>query len=289
MNTPSSFPLVAIGLPTRNRAKYLPYAIDSLLNQTYKNIRLIVSDNASTDETQKLCESYAKKDPRFVYIRQSIDIGQSPNATFALNQVIAAADYCMLASDDDIWDTRFIEACMKKLNADPQAIVAFPRHATMYWKNNTVIEHDPKTFFPFDKDKYLRLKKFILTYSINNRGIPMYGLWHKWPLLGEQFIERYEDDISFVFRCLSRGYFVHVDEGPLFFKGKVPGTEPLWDKPATAKRVIASIANRIRRSRTEFGNMAFIMGLTDLSLWQRSKLIMWNLLVVGRLFVMRKT
>jgi len=46
------FPLVSIGMPVYNGEKYIRQELNSLLNQTYKNFELIISDNASTDETK---------------------------------------------------------------------------------------------------------------------------------------------------------------------------------------------------------------------------------------------
>ena len=68
-------PLVSIGLPVYNGASYLSESIDSLLAQTYRNIELVISDNASTDGTQALCERYVAQDARVVYSRRPENIG----------------------------------------------------------------------------------------------------------------------------------------------------------------------------------------------------------------------
>ena len=57
-------PLVTIGIPTCNRAHCVGEAIESLLAQSYSSFELIISDNASTDATQEICERFARKDPR---------------------------------------------------------------------------------------------------------------------------------------------------------------------------------------------------------------------------------
>ena len=53
-----------------NGEKFLKKRIDSILNQTFKNFELIISDNASSDETKKICEEYTKQDSRIQYIHQ---------------------------------------------------------------------------------------------------------------------------------------------------------------------------------------------------------------------------
>ena len=52
-------PLVTIGMPTYNGARYLAQSLDSLLGQDYPNWELLISDNCSTDETERIARSYA--------------------------------------------------------------------------------------------------------------------------------------------------------------------------------------------------------------------------------------
>ena len=57
-------PVVSIGMPVYNAERYLARAVDSLLKQDYPDLELIISDNASTDGTWKLCQEYAERDRR---------------------------------------------------------------------------------------------------------------------------------------------------------------------------------------------------------------------------------
>ncbi len=67
-NNEHIFPLVTIGIPTFNRAdSYLKYSLKSAVSQTYSNIEIIVSDNASTDNTETFVKSF--NDPRIRYIQ----------------------------------------------------------------------------------------------------------------------------------------------------------------------------------------------------------------------------
>ena len=64
---------IDILLPTYNGEKYLKEQIDSILNQTYKNIRLIISDDCSKDSTPKILEEYREKDERIeLYLQKEI-------------------------------------------------------------------------------------------------------------------------------------------------------------------------------------------------------------------------
>ena len=123
-------PLVSIGLPTRNRAHLLPIALESLLNQTYRNIEYIVSDNASSDNTEHVCRKFVARDPRIQYIRQKTNIGGNPNHEFVLRE--SRGKYFMWASDDDSWDSRFVETLVDALEQNPDYGVAMSHYYQKY-------------------------------------------------------------------------------------------------------------------------------------------------------------
>src|SRR3989338_242445 len=98
-------PKVSIVLPTYNGAKYIRQSIESCLDQTYKNIELIIVDDASTDETPKIVKSYA--DPRLVYIRHEKNM-KLP-AAFNTGFSRASGDYLTWTSDDNFYDVSAID------------------------------------------------------------------------------------------------------------------------------------------------------------------------------------
>jgi len=111
----NQLPLVTIGIPTYNRAdSYLINAIHSAVNQTYSNIEIIISDNASTDNTETIVKGFC--DPWIRYFKQSSNIGGPNNVDFCVEQ--ARGDYFILLHDDDLIDSDFIETCMKAVNYD---------------------------------------------------------------------------------------------------------------------------------------------------------------------------
>ena len=114
--------LVSIGLPTFNRSKSLKRALDSLLAQTYTNLELIISDNASTDSTESICRKYARKDKRIKYFRQKKNIGMLRQIDFLVKK--RAGDYFMLVSDDDWWHPDFILKLKKALDEHPECGIA---------------------------------------------------------------------------------------------------------------------------------------------------------------------
>lgn len=115
-------PLVSIGIPTFNRADSLRETLDSLCAQTYKNIEIIISDNASTDGTETLCRAYAARDTRLFYFRQEKNIGQMNNYSFLLSKARGA--YFMWAQDDDFLDPTYVSVLTDTLERNPDYSVA---------------------------------------------------------------------------------------------------------------------------------------------------------------------
>jgi glycosyltransferase involved in cell wall biosynthesis len=92
-------PLVTIGIPAFNSEKTISAAIESVLQQDYENLEVIVSDNFSTDSTLDICESFKKSDPRVTVLAQSKNIGAVSNFKFLLERANGAY-FCWLGSDD---------------------------------------------------------------------------------------------------------------------------------------------------------------------------------------------
>lgn len=95
----STHPKVSIGMPVHNGATFIREALDSLLDQTFTDFELIISDNASTDETEAICHEYVVKDERIRYVRQAKDIGSMANFKFVLDEAVGY--FFMWAAHDD--------------------------------------------------------------------------------------------------------------------------------------------------------------------------------------------
>lgn len=114
--------LVTVGMPVYNGEQYLRQAIDSLLAQDYKDFKLIILDNASTDKTPDICLNFRAQDKRILYYRNKTNIGsvENFNRVFALS----SGDYFMWASHDDYWDKRYLQTCLKAFNASKAIVLS---------------------------------------------------------------------------------------------------------------------------------------------------------------------
>ena len=102
----SAPPPVAIGLPVYNGAAFLDEAMASLCAQDFPDLRIVVSDNASTDATPDILATWAARDRRIELHRQRENIGMIGN--FAFVRQSADARWFMLAAHDDRWSPGFV-------------------------------------------------------------------------------------------------------------------------------------------------------------------------------------
>jgi glycosyltransferase involved in cell wall biosynthesis len=118
-------PRVSIGLPVYNGEPYLDKALNSILGQTYSDLELIISDNASTDRTPEICRAHAAQDRRVRYYRQPVDLGAVPNYNFVFGQ--STGEYFKWAAHDDKIAPDFIEKCVQLLDRDPSVVLCHSR------------------------------------------------------------------------------------------------------------------------------------------------------------------
>ena len=118
---------LSIGLPVYNGERYLSCALESILNQSYQDFELIISDNASNDTTEEISRTFAAKDPRIRYFRNTQNLGAAQN----FNQVfkLSTGTYFKWAAHDDLLANDFIQQCVQVLDQDPGIILAHTKAA----------------------------------------------------------------------------------------------------------------------------------------------------------------
>lgn len=99
-------PLISVVIPVYNRQDYLEECVRSALNQTFKNIEVIITDNASTDGTWDICRRLASEDSRVKVFRNAKNVGPVKNWLVGLNEANAPVTK-ILFSDDTLAPTFF--------------------------------------------------------------------------------------------------------------------------------------------------------------------------------------
>ena len=170
--------IVDVLLPTYNGEKYLKIQIESILNQTYKNIRLIISDDCSKDSTTEILKEYENKDSRIILYIQEKNLGYNKNFEYLLKQ--SKADYIMFSDHDDVWYPEKVEKSLKVLKEKNVDMVYCNCHQLN--ENGDIIKEN---YFKYKNvpliNKYSKLTlsrcigigcSQIITKDVRNRMIP---------------------------------------------------------------------------------------------------------------------
>ena len=110
-------PTLTIGLPVFNGARYLEASVDSILSQSFSDLELIISDNASTDDTEAISRSIVDRDPRVTYRRNAANVGIAAN--FNLLVPLARGRLFKWATADDLLRPGFWSGVSRILDVRP--------------------------------------------------------------------------------------------------------------------------------------------------------------------------
>lgn len=210
-NLQHDFSKVSIGLPVYNGELFLKKAIESILNQTYSNFELIISDNDSTDSTQKICQEYVKNDKRIQYIRQKKNIGAFSNFYFVLTK--AKSKYFMWAAVDDYWDIDFIQKNLDVLESNTNIVCSISRIDTYGFSDEDMIKHNiptvnyPKFLKNFVKNR--RKKLICASFPISGSYNEKIRLFLKNPGASSRFYGLYRTEQ--IKECYIKKQFIGVE------------------------------------------------------------------------------
>ena len=160
-----TYPLVSVGMPVYNRPEGLVKALECIVNQTYKNLEIIISDNASTsNEIENIVKRYMKHDKRIFYTKQKENIGADSNFQYVINK--ASGKYFLMAADDDVRSLDSIEKNIVFLekNTDYVASTSPTRFENGGFDEYVMGDSSIECF-----DKYDRLNVFLSIWHKNAR------------------------------------------------------------------------------------------------------------------------
>ncbi len=197
-------PLVSIIIPTYNRASLLPICVQSCLDQTFRNLEIVVVDDGSTDNTAEVTAHFIEKDPRLIYLKK-----ENGGLASALNYgfKVAKGNYLTWTSDDNFYTADAISTMLmhlertnysmvycdfykfKKTDSNVLREIKCPEIAVLNRDNcigpcflysrqvmETIGEYDPETFLAEDYDYWIRVSK---QFSINHlRKLLYYYMEH---------------------------------------------------------------------------------------------------------------
>lgn len=118
-------PLVTVGLPVYNCEAFVGRSIRSILEQSYRNLELVISDNASTDGTAAICSRWAADDHRVRFVQNPRNLGAAANFNRVLD--LASGPYFKWACGDDWCAPELVEKCLAVLRQRTDVVVCYPR------------------------------------------------------------------------------------------------------------------------------------------------------------------
>ena len=154
-------PRVSIGLPVHNGERYLSKAIESLLNQTFRDIEIIICDNASTDGTEAICRSYASIDTCIRYYRNSQNIGAAAN--FNRTFQFASGEYFKWCAHDDLHAPDFLLKCVEVLDKNSSVVLCHSEVQFIDESGRYINIYNPDRFLPeiSSPEAYVRFSELI--------------------------------------------------------------------------------------------------------------------------------
>jgi len=181
-------PRLSIALPVYNGEKYVKQALDSILNQTYRDFELIICDNASTDKTAQICQEYAARDSRIQYYRNERNIGCPKNFNRSFELCSSGVEYFKWVASDDLHSPDFLERCIQVLDCDPSVVLCHSKISVIDKNGDEIGNCDNRTLVnsssPF---AHIRFGDLI---SMKNPCWAIFGVMRsdslrKTPLLGD--------------------------------------------------------------------------------------------------------
>jgi len=201
----NKFPLVTVGIPTYNRVIGLERTLQCIIDQTYANLEIIISDNCSTDPSVVvLLEKYAALDKRVTFYVQEKNLTIIPNFQFLLDK--AAGEYFMWAADDDYWEANFIEVCVNGMKANAGVVLCMPDLKIVDTDGNA---KQSKLDRGFMQDN-LYARNFNFVKSTGENKYFFCGLYRTALIKDIPFNNDWGGDHMFIFETLSKGKLLYL-------------------------------------------------------------------------------
>lgn len=205
-------PLVTVGIPTYNRPAGLQKTLECIVNQTYANLEIIISDNHSTEaEVLEVIKKFSNADSRIQFYIQPANLSIIPNFQFLMDKANGA--FFMWAADDDDWDNNFVETCVAGLqkNADAVACISDVKIITLDGKvTDTALKHGF-----MQNNLYKRL--FHWTRASGEVKYFFCGLYRTALIKNIHFPNQWGGDHMFLIEVITKGKFLYIPNESNFY------------------------------------------------------------------------
>ncbi len=188
--------IISVIIPVYNVEKYLPECLDSVINQTYSSLQIVLVDDGSTDNSGKICDDYAKKDNRITVVHQA---NQGAGAAKNVGLDLVEGEYLSLIDSDDYIDLDFYEILVSRIEKHNADVVQCLFRNTFV--NNS---YDRKYNFLSTSNRVLSSKKYLFEMLYDWKYAVFWNKLFNTSLLGEtRFpVGRKIDDDFFTYKLI---------------------------------------------------------------------------------------
>ena len=209
-------PRLSIGLPVYNGQLFLNQCIESVLAQTFRDFELIICDNASTDETPRIAEEWARRDARISVHRAAENRGAAPNFNWTFE--LSRGELFKWCAVDDLMEPTLLQACIDALDQNPDATLAYTGTLDIDESSAVIGEiYDNRANLQFGSARAdIRFRDLICNV---HSCIPVFGVIRRQALLHSTLIAPYVASDKVLLAQLGlRGRFVKLAENLLLHR-----------------------------------------------------------------------
>lgn len=256
---------LTIGVPVFNGERHIGEAIESILSQSYDDFKVIISDNASTDGTKKICEKYAARDQRINYVSQDSNVGAFNNFKYLISQ--CTTELFVYLAADDRWSSEYLERNVRNLDTNPNAICSVSK---IMFTANGKFSHNSNGTYSLDGTIRDNIRNYLL--GLPNDNSRYYGVFRSY-VIGNAFLGlRPFHAADWYMMLMTLLYGQHVEIGEVLMCREV--AEP------------SRYLNSIRVDNTGFINLVFPLLPMSLALIRKLSVkqfanIVWPLLRIN--------
>jgi glycosyltransferase involved in cell wall biosynthesis len=205
-------PLVSIGLPVYNGGNYLRTAVENVLSQTYDDLELVISDNASTDDTAEICREAAARDRRVRIHRNDQNVGAARNYNLVFE--MSRGRYFKWAAHDDVLAPTFVERAVEVLEANQDVVLCSARTGRINDRGETIGTYPSDTVWD-SSSAPLRFRSLAFT---PHACVAVFGLARRDDLAGTPLIAPYVNSDRVLLAELGLRGRIHEIPEDLFFR-----------------------------------------------------------------------
>lgn len=222
----NSSPRISVGLPVYNGQQFLTQSIESILSQTFEDFELIISDNASSDDTEKICRAFQEQDKRVVYSRNAENIGAADNYNILVAK--ARAPYFRWQNADDYIEPQSHQLCLDELEKHPECVMSFGKTKIVDAKGDLLETYEDNIHItdPKPAERFIRFRKNV------GQTNAIYGLMRIDALRKTHLFRKFKaSDTNFMGELCLHGTFRQIPEY-LFYRRMHEGASS-WDRKNT--------------------------------------------------------